>query len=158
MKQLLTIITTLLFVLTVGAVVQAEPEDSLEMKAESGPEAAENNSDSKVVAYYFHSNRRCATCMKLEEYTAEAITGLFADQIEQGQLEWQVVNFEEEGNEHIAKDYQLISQSVILSRVIDGEETDWVNLDQIWKLVGDKEKYTAYIQSSTEQFINNQEK
>ena len=107
----------------------------------------------KVIVTYFHGNRRCPTCRKLEAYSQEAIANGFADKIEKGSLEWRVVNFEDEGNEHFVKDYQLFSQSLILSRTKDGKETGWKNLDKIWELVGDKDKFLAYVQTETKAFI-----
>ena len=50
-----------------------------------------------------------------------------------------MVNFDDEGNEHYLDDYQMVSQSVVFSRIENSAETDWKNLDQIWELVGDKE-------------------
>lgn len=106
-----------------------------------------------VVAYYFHGNRRCATCKKLEAYSAEAISEGFGELLEDSSLVWRVVNFDSEGNEHYAKDYQLYSQAVILSRVVDGKETEWLNLDKIWQLVGDKEAFLSYIRKETQTFL-----
>jgi len=107
----------------------------------------------KVIVTYFHGNRRCPTCRKLEAFSQEAITTAFTDKLEKGNLEWRVVNFEDEGNEHFVKDYQLFSQSLILSRTKDGKETGWKNLDKIWELVGDKDKFLAYVQTETKAFI-----
>jgi len=107
----------------------------------------------KVIVTYFHGNRRCPTCRKLEAYSQEAITKAFTDKLEKGNLEWRVVNFEDEGNEHFVKDYQLFSQSLILSHTKDGKETGWKNLDKIWELVGDKDKFLAYVQNETKAFI-----
>ena len=64
----------------------------------------------QIVVYYLHMNRRCATCMKLEAYSREAIATGFADQLKDSSIVWRVANFESEGNEHFAKDYQLYSQ------------------------------------------------
>ena len=33
----------------------------------------------KVIAYYFHTNTRCSTCMKIEAYSKEAIEQGFAE-------------------------------------------------------------------------------
>ena len=45
-----------------------------------------------VVVYYFHGNKRCSTCRRLEAYSEEAITGGFASELENGDLVWLVVN------------------------------------------------------------------
>lgn len=108
----------------------------------------------QVVVYYLHMNRRCATCNKLEAYSQQALATGFAESLKDSSLVWQVVNFEQEGNEHFAEDYRLFSQSLILSRQVDGDETEWRNLDQIWKLVGDKEKFIAYVQTEVSRFLS----
>lgn len=131
--------------------VVAAPADSASV--DSVEKAAQPAADQKIIATYFHGNRRCPTCMKLEAYSQEAITGGFAAEIESGLIEWRVVNFDEEENEHFTKDYGLFSQSVILSRVRDGKETDWKNLDKIWTLVGDKPEFLAYVQKETKVFM-----
>ena len=107
----------------------------------------------QVIVYYLHSNRRCVTCKKLEAYSEEAVQAGFAEQLKDSSVVWRVVNFEDEGNEHYAKDYALYSQSVVLSKVQGGEEVAWKNLDKIWKLVGDKDEFTAYIQGELQSFI-----
>jgi hypothetical protein len=68
-----------------------------------------------------------------------------------------VVNFEEEGNEHYVKDYQLYTQSLILSRVRGGKEVEWKNLERIWKLVGHKEDFVAYVQAEVQGFMKQAE-
>jgi len=108
----------------------------------------------QVVVYYLHMNRRCMTCQKLEAYSEEAVATGFEDQLKDSSVIWRVANFETEGNEHFAKDYQLYSQSLILSRQRNGEETEWKNLDQIWKLVNDKEQFIAYVQAEVQQFMS----
>jgi len=101
----------------------------------------------KFIAYYFHGTRRCATCKKLEAYSTEAVQTGFPDQLKSGALEWQVVNIDEEENEHFVKDYQLYTKSVIVSHIVDGKEAEWKNLDKIWELVGDKDKFIEYVRS-----------
>ena len=107
----------------------------------------------KIVVTYFHGNRRCATCMKLESYSHEAITAGFEKELADGRIEWRTVNFDDEGNKHYTKDYGMFSQSVILSHVVDGEEVSWKNVDKIWKLVGNKDAFLPYVQRVTREFM-----
>jgi hypothetical protein len=112
----------------------------------------------QFVVYYLHMNRRCMTCEKLEKYTDEAVATGFAEQLEDSTLLWRVLNFEEKGNEHYAEDYKLFSQSVIVSKLRDGEEVDWKNLDKIWKLVGNKEAFINCVQAEVRDFMTPPEK
>lgn len=112
----------------------------------------------QVVVYYLHMNRRCMTCNKLEAYSKEAVETGFANQLQDSSIIFRSVNFETKGNEHFAKDYQLYSQSLILSRQHDGEETEWENLDKIWTLVDDKDEFVTYVQTEIADFLSSKEK
>ena len=71
---------------------------------------------------------------------------------------WRLINFDEEENDHFLKDYKMYNQSLILSYLVDGKEKSWKNLDQIWLLVGDKEKYQTYIRDEITTFMAEQKK
>jgi len=133
--------------------VAVEPNDDTVAAVDS----VESPGSDQIVVYYLHMNRRCMTCNKLEAYSKEAVETGFADQLKDSSIVFQVENFEQEGNEHFAKDYQLYSQSLILSRQHNGKETEWKNLDQIWKLVGDKDEFIAYVQTELQDFVNPEE-
>ena len=108
---------------------------------------------SKVLAYYFHRNKRCATCQKIEAYTKEAIETGFADALADGRLVYRVINVDEPENEHFVKDYQLVGQSVVLVRLDGGKQTEWRNLDRVWELVKEYGLFVGYIQRETQAMI-----
>ena len=109
-------------------------------------------SDRYVITYY-HGNRRCATCQKLEDYASESVEKGLAEELKSGKVVWQTLNFDEEANEHVKKDYGIFSQAVIVSHIVDDKEIEWTNLDKIWTLVSDKEKYVEYVQTEAKEFM-----
>jgi len=117
---------------------------------------SETELSSKTIAYYFHTTRRCPSCKKIEAYSSEAISTAFAEQLENGEIEFKLINTDEKENTHYNDDYQLYTKSLVLSKIVDGEETKWVNLDKIWELLGDKEKFTKYVVLSMEDFNKNE--
>ena len=120
--------------------------DTLVVKTDSlKAEQPEEISD-KVIVYYFHGTRRCSNCIKFEDYSKEAIDSGFAAELANGTLEWRPFNTDESENKHYVNDYQLYTKSVVLSKVVDGKEAEWKNLDKIWKLVASKEKFIEYVQ------------
>ena len=131
-------------------VVEVQPNDTTAVVA---PGTANPQASEQIVISYLHMNRRCRTCGQLQTYSEEAVTSGFAEQLKDSSIIWRVLNFEEEGNEHYAKDYQLYSQSLIVSKLHDGKEIEWKNLDKIWKLVRDKDKYIAYVQAEVKDFM-----
>jgi hypothetical protein len=108
----------------------------------------------RVVVYYLHSNRRCKSCKKLEAYSEEAVTSGFESQLEDSLIIWQVVNFEEEDNEHYVEDYGLYTQALVLSRLQGDKEVEWRNLEKIWKLLGNKKEFIAYVQGELSAFLS----
>jgi len=132
---------------------KSETKDSADTLAAELKELRQND---QVVVFYLHMNRRCMTCNKLEAYSKEAIESGFAEQLKDSSVVFRIENFEQEGNEHFVKEYQLYSQSLILSRQHDGKETEWKNLDKIWKLVGNKEEFISYVQTEVANFIKPQ--
>lgn len=108
---------------------------------------------SKVIVYYLHNTFRCPSCFKIETYTKEAINTNFAKELKDGTLVFKAINFDEKGNKHYVEDYQLYTKSVVLSKVKNGKQVEWKNLDKIWTLLGDKTKFQQYIKTETTNFI-----
>ena len=110
-------------------------------------------SSSIVVAYYFYTTARCATCRKLEAFAQEVIEQDFSEALRKGRLEWKPVNVQAPGNEHFIQDYSLVTKSLVLVRMQGQEQTNWKNLDKIWQLVWNKEDYKSYVRSELQDFM-----
>ena len=149
------IVTILLLVFVAASLVAlltkgGGGESDLEMAAEP----AADSGDTKIIAYYFHGNARCKTCLTIELYALEAIETGFPEALKAGRIEFLTVNLDIAENEHFIDDFQLAARTVVLQRIIDGERKDYLNLHRVWELVGDKEAYVAYIQEEAGKFIN----
>lgn len=107
----------------------------------------------RVVAFYFHTTYRCATCRAIEAYSREAIESAFADDIAAGRLLWKTVNIEVKGNEHYAKDYKLYTKSLVLVNEVRGRKAEWKNLEKVWQLVQDKPKFQRYVLDETRAYL-----
>ena len=131
-----------------------EPEPSQEPP--SGPVVTPNappKSSQKVVVYYFHGDFRCPTCRKFEAFSHEALQQTFSEALDDGRLEWQVVNVDKPGNKHFVTDYQLHTRAIVLVKIQDSEQAEWKNLDKIWELVGDKPVFVKYIQDEVRAYL-----
>ncbi|MFA5088606.1 MAG: nitrophenyl compound nitroreductase subunit ArsF family protein [Candidatus Omnitrophota bacterium] len=109
--------------------------------------AAEETPPAKVIAYYFHGSVRCYTCNMMEKYSRETIETYFKDQVQAGKLVFIPINVDEKNNAHFVNDYQLYTKALILSLVKDGKEIRHKNLDRIWQLAGNKQKFFDYVTS-----------
>ena len=85
----------------------------------------DSESESKVVIYYFHRTTRCQSCLKMEALAKYDITVEMASDIESGQLEWQLVNFDEKDNSHFVELFELESPSLIAVHLSNGKIKRW---------------------------------
>lgn len=124
-------------------------------KPDTTAAVSDSTAPHRVLAYYFHTTQRCATCRKIEAYTAEAISTGFPEELKDGRLVFQALNIDEEGNEHFVKDYKLFTKSVVIVDEQSGKQIAWKNLPKIWELIGgDKETYIRYIQGETRAYLS----
>jgi len=107
----------------------------------------------QVTAYYFYTNARCPSCLYIERWTAETLKSEFADLLDNGALVWQPVNLDQKGNWHFVKDYKLYTKSVILSEKREGDEVRWKNLDRVWELLRNENKFRDYVKSEVRDFL-----
>ncbi len=118
------------------------------------PQAAPNAGQHKVIAYYFHTNTRCSTCIKIEQYSHEAIEQGFPNEIKNGALEIRVVNYENPENRHFIQDYKLVSKYLDLVNLVDGKQTKWTNLKLVWQLTGRKDAFLNYVRKEVRGYLS----
>jgi hypothetical protein len=131
---------------------QSAPPAPVQPQAVPLSDTGQNEPNQQLIVYYFHGDARCATCYKLEQYAKEALDTYFADDLAAGKIQWKTTNVDTPDNEHFVKDYALVTKSVVVSRTVNGRQVGWKNLDQIWQLVSDKDKYLTYIRDSVKEF------
>jgi hypothetical protein len=108
----------------------------------------------QIVAYYFHGLRRCKTCLKIEENSKLAIESAFADDINGGRLLWKAVNYEEQGNEHFAEEFQLVVSSLVIVDLHNGKPVEWKILDKVWDLVWKEDDFFRYVQEEVKLYLD----
>jgi len=137
---------------------QARVEEPIPVAAEPGPDTQPASAPAepaaarpapkasrKIIAYYFHGDARCPSCLRIEAWTRSAIDLAFAGELREGRLEWRVVNVDEPRYAHFVRDYQLYTKSVVLVELRDGKQTRWKNLNRVWELLQDNQAYWTYV-------------
>jgi len=104
-------------------------------------------------AYYFHGDFRCSNCYKIEKYSKEAIDKYFSKELASGELEYEVINIDEKGNEHFAKDYKLYTKSLVISKIKGGKEVEYKNLEKVWNYLGGREAFYNYVKEEITKFL-----
>jgi hypothetical protein len=111
-------------------------------------------SPDKLVVYYFHTNYRCNTCNKFESLTKDVLEQDFKNFGETGKIEYKLINIENEPNKHYVDEYKIVTKSLILSLEKKKIELQWKNLDKIWELVSDDDRFKNYIHKEIKMFLN----
>ncbi len=107
----------------------------------------------EVIAYYFHTTVRCVSCKKIEAYSREAIENGFAEELKNGTLKFESINIDDEDNKHFAKDYQLYTKSLIICDMESGKQVQWKNLEKVWQLLGNEEKFIKYVRDEINSYL-----
>ncbi len=117
-----------------------------------GSDAGETLADGLVV-YYFHGDIRCPTCRAIESQTHETVQNDFADQLENSQIVWKILNYDKPEGADLAKQFDVHMANVVLVQMSGGEVKNWKRLDQVWALVGDKPAFTEFVRTEISQML-----
>jgi hypothetical protein len=109
----------------------------------------------KIIVYYFHGTYRCPSCTKIEKWSYEAIKESFPKALKEDRLLWKPVNVDKSENRHFIKEYSLFTKSLIITEVKGEKQTKWKNLDKVWRLLRDQEKFFAYVTQELRNYMDN---
>ncbi len=115
--------------------------------------SAAEQPERRLIAYYFHGTQRCRTCRTIEAYSEQAVREEFADAIAAGEVEWHPVNYDEPGNQHFARDFELVTSSLVLADMRAGEVVAWRRLDQVWSLTDDPAEFREFVRKQLSEML-----
>lgn len=110
--------------------------------------AAPTASTGRLVAFYFHGNKRCAACNSIERLTREALKTETAA----GTIEIRSVNVDEPAQAHFVADFELAVRTVVLAEESGGRYPRWKRLDECWSRYEEPADFIAYLQTSLQSF------
>ena len=105
----------------------------------------------RLRAYYMHGAIRCATCNQIERTAKQLLDAEFAKELASGRITWRQVNFEQEPD--LAKRYDVSASTLVLAQEVDGKETAFRTLDEVWTLVGKPAEFTAYLRKNVQELL-----
>ena len=109
----------------------------------------------KIIAYYFHGTYRCPSCKTIEEWSHDAIKNSFQEELKNGRLVWKALNIEDVQHRHFVKDYSLYTKSLIISEMNGEKEIRWKNIDKVWQLLRNQEKFFNYVTGEVKKYLEN---
>lgn len=155
-KKIITIILIAFVAVSIFYLVTKEAKNTTSKTVVEDTNPASLKKDLKAdtyVLYYFHGDKRCPTCIKIEILTDKIVKANFADELESGKLEWKVVNVGKKENAHYVDDFKFEFQSLIIVGYKDGKRVNWENLSKIWELVYNEEAFKEYVISEIDGFV-----
>lgn len=106
-----------------------------------------------VLVRYLHGSARCVSCQTIEAYANEAIRSAFSKEIESGKLVWSSVDVENHVSRHLIQEFQLSSQSIVLTDEGTKTPKSWKKLDKVWELLRDKTAFIEYVQKEIRAYM-----
>ncbi len=122
---------------------QVGPQDT--KKADAVPD--------KVVVYYFHGNRRCPTCLGIQRSIEETIDEVFKQEIANGELVFEEINYEENANKHFVQKYELSFSTMIVATLAGDETVKWENADKVWEHAHEPPALKKYVEQSVRTYL-----
>jgi hypothetical protein len=108
----------------------------------------------RVVAMYFHRTQRCPTCLKMGSYSEEAVKQGFAEQVENGEVAFYYIDFQDKRNATLAKGYNVSGPALIVAKIVDNKVKEFKDLEDIWAKVGEKPAFLKYVRENVEAYLD----
>lgn len=145
MKKLINTLSFILFIGVVGLSAQFGNDATAEnLSAEKGAIAA-NQQTVKVKAYYFHANRRCATCEAVEAVSKEAIKDYYGNKVV-----FESINRDEEKDNPLLKKYKISGQTFL---VVSGNKKVDLTNDAFLNARTKPEKFKRKLKSTIDSML-----
>jgi len=122
--------------------------------AGEGTVPGQEESRARVRVYYFHGDKRCATCNRMEEETRQALTAGFPANLRDGELVWEVRNRQGPEGRRLVEAFDLATNAVVVERLAHGQRAEWKDLKEVWKLLPDAEAFRGYIQEEVKAYLD----
>mgnify|MGYP001499158671 CR=1 FL=1 len=130
----LSIATTMLFLFNSGSIT-----------AQNSKLPAANSVKSGMEVLQFHSEHRCMTCNKIEEYARETLKSYPS-------VSFSLVNVDDKKNEKMAEKFEATGTALFLYNAKTGKKKDLT--DFAFMNAGNKEKFIAGLKKEMDQFGN----
>jgi hypothetical protein len=111
--------------------------------------------DVRIDVKYFHATIRCASCIQIEDFISKTVNLAFEKELKDSTIKLTSLDFMQPENEPLMKKYGFDTQALIISKVVDGKEVKFKNLDLIWDYLSDFSKFEKYIEDEIKIFSKN---
>jgi hypothetical protein len=99
-----------------------------------------------LVVYFFHGRARCVSCKIIEALGQKALQAGFPEEMKSGRIVWRDIDLDKPENRHFIQEYRILSISLVLSDMENGEQKKWKNLEEVWTRLNDEKAFVEYVQ------------
>ncbi len=85
----------------------------------------------KVDLFYFHRPQRCTKCLCFERRVSDVVSEYFQDEIDSGQLSFQILNIGDKENYALVQKYGAVGSQLFINKIINGAE-HIRDIQEIW--------------------------
>ena len=121
--------------------------------ASASPDLNVSQDGPKVIVYYFHSTRRCFSCITVETNAAQVIEDNFQRQITDGSLTWMPLNMDDTGNKEITEKFSIKTNTLVVAKMADGNYLENKKLKKVWQLIDNPEGFSEYVTDEINAFL-----
>lgn len=125
------------------------------VNGQQATETATISSSNPVEVFYFHRNRRCASCHNIEKLTKQAVETQYAKELENGSVVLRIVNIETEANKELAEKYKVSGVALIVASD-NGEEKISTNFTAMaYRFARNEDQFASELKKVIDQTMNN---
>ncbi len=103
-----------------------------------------------VEVYYFHFERRCASCIALEKAAKETVESAYAGPIKDGKLVFRVYNLDQKETETIAQKYMVVMPTLL---IVKGDKQNDLTDIGFRYASSDPEKFRNELKSAIDAYL-----
>lgn len=108
MKNVISVFSIILFMGVISMASISCTDSSAKVQIEEEAVKANTVSSDPIMAYYFHSTRRCKTCKAVESVAKETI-----DENYKGKVTFELINRDEEKDNPLIEKYEVDGQTLL---------------------------------------------
>lgn len=107
----------------------------------------------QLTFYYFHNQRRCKTCLKVEAAISEFVQHSFAKELASGQIRLVKLNAELEQNQPLVKKFNIAFSTLVVALDSEHSQSQWLHFDEVWRKYSDHGNFNRYMASQLQQLV-----
>ncbi len=111
----------------------------------------EREAADKVIVYAAHMTFRCPECTRIEWLARELLEKEFGAEQAAGRLEFRTIDYMRDLA--FARKYNVSSSTLVVVRLVGGEEREFQRLDEVWTKIRDREEYFDYVRGAIRQSL-----